>query len=101
MSTITNPGFPNRSWLSNPSIVPITVSLKHRLKKSLGHWPSSPTLNDIKKSNCQLHYWATGKLKYSSVAYCKDCKVSLCTDKCYGVFHSMWDIGSQKENMKV
>ena len=39
-------------------------------------------LNHINKSNYQLHYWATGKLKYSSVAYCKDCRVSICTDKC-------------------
>ena len=27
------------------------------------------------------HYWDTGKRKYSSVAYCKDCRVSICTDK--------------------
>ena len=47
------------------------------------------------------HYWYTGKRKYSSVAYCKYFRVSLCTDKCYEVFFSMWDIGSQKENMKV
>ena len=101
MSTIKNPDCPKRSWLSNTSIIPITGSLKHQLNKSLGHWPSSPALNHIKKSNCQMHYWDTGKRKYSSVAYCKDCKFSLCTDKCYEVFHSMWDNGSQKENMKV
>ena len=101
MSTITNTDFPKRSRLYNTSLMPITGSLKHRLNKSLGHWPSSPALNHIKKSNCQLHYWATGKRKYSSVAYCKDCRVGLCTDKCYEVLHSMWDIGSQKENMKV
>ena len=64
-------------------------------------WPSSPALNHIKKSNCQMHYWAKGKRKYSSVAYCKDCRVSICTDKLYEVFHSIWDIGIQKENMKV
>ena len=68
MSTITNTDFPKRSRLSNTSLIPITRSLKDRIKKSLGHWPSSPALNHIKKSNCQLHYWATGKRKYSSVA---------------------------------
>ena len=101
MSTITNPDCPKRSWLYNTSLMPINGSLKHRLNKLLGHWPSSPALNHIKKSNFQLNYWDTGKRKYSSVPYCKDFRVSLCTDKCYKVFHSMWDIGSQKENMKV
>ena len=101
MSTITNTDFPKRYWLSNTSLMPITGSLKHQLKTLLGLWPSSPALNHIKKSNCQLHYWATGKRKCSRVSYCKDCRVSLCTDKCYEVFHLMWDIGSQKENMKV
>ena len=101
MNTITNPDCPKRYWLSNTSLMPITGSLKHQLNKLLGHWPSSLALNHIKKSNCQLNYWATGKRKCSSVAYCKDCRVSLCTDKYYEVFHSMWDIGSQKENMKV
>ena len=101
MSTITNPDFPKRSRLSNTSLMPITGSLKHGLNKLLGHWPSSPALNHIKKSNCQLHYWATGKRKYISVAYCKDCRVSICIDKCYEVFHSMWDIGSQKKKIMV
>ena len=101
MRTITNPDFPKRSWLSNNSLMPITGSFKHRLNKSLGYWPSSPALNHIKKSNSHMHYWATGKRKYSSVAYRKDCRLSICTDKCYEVFHSIWDIGSQRENMRV
>ena len=49
------------SRLSNTSLMPITRSLNHRLNKSLGHWLLSPALNHIKKSNCQLHYWTTGK----------------------------------------
>ena len=101
MSTITNPDCPKRYRLSKTSLMPITGSLKHHLNKSLGHWPSILALKHIKKSNCQLHYWATGKRKCSSVAYCKDFRVGLCTDKCYEVLHSMWDIGSQKENMRV
>ena len=101
MSKITNPDCPKRSRLSYTSLMPITRSLKHRINKLLGHWPSSPALNHIKKSNCELQYWDRGKRKYGSVAYCKYCRVGLCTDKGYKVFHLIWDIGSQKENMKV
>ena len=101
MSSITTPDSTKRSRVSVHSLMPITGSLKHRLNNSLGHWPCATAQHHIKKSNCQLHYWATGKRKYSNVAYCKDCRVSLCTDKCYEAFHTVWDIESQKESMRV
>ena len=101
MSSITTPDSTKRSRVSVHSLMPITGSLKHRLNNSLGHWPCATAEHHIKKSNCQLHYWATGKRKYSNVAYCKDCRVSLCTDKCYEAFHTVWDIESQKESMRV
>uniref|UniRef100_A0A7S2VZZ5 Uncharacterized protein n=1 Tax=Eucampia antarctica TaxID=49252 RepID=A0A7S2VZZ5_9STRA len=89
MSTITTSDSTKIFRLSNTLLNPTTESLKHIMKRSLGYWPSSPTQHQINKSNCQLHYWATGKRKYCSVAYCKDCKVSLCTDQCFEVSHSM------------
>ena len=86
------------------TLAPLEEPIKYPTVGTQFHQPTSddvPALNHIKKSNCQLNYWATVKRKYSSVAYCKYFRVIICTDKCYEVFHSMWGIGSQKENMKV
>ena len=76
------------SRIYDSALNPITGTLKCRMNRSLGHWPLVPSIHRIKKSNCQLHYWATGKLKYSNVEFCKDYNVSLCTDNCFEVFHT-------------
>ena len=90
-----------RSRISDSALHPISGSLKSRLNKSGDHWPASSSKHHIKKSNCQLHYWATGKRAYSNVAYCKCCKVSLCTDNCFEVFHTVWNLTEMKACMKT
>ena len=90
-----------RCRMSNSTLHPISGTLKCRLNKSLAHWPSSSSKHHLKKSNCQLHYWATGKRKYSNVEFCKQCNVSLCTENCYEVFHTVWDLNERKECMKI
>ena len=91
----------SRSRISVSGLNPLTGSLKCRLDKSLPHWPSPPTKHDAKLFNCQLYYWATGKRVYQNVQYCKECNVSLCTDTCYEIFHTCWDIASQEEKIKA
>ena len=90
-----------RCRISNSTLHPISGTLKCRLNKSLAHWPSSSSKHHLKKSNCQLHFWATGKRKYSNVEFCKQCNVSLCTENCYEVFHTVWDLNERKECMKI
>ena len=90
-----------RSKIADISLHPISGSLRSRLDKLGDHWLASASKHHIKKSNCQLHYWATGKRKYSNVACCKCCKVSLCTDNCFEVFHTVWNLTERKECMKI
>ena len=71
------------------------------MNRSLGHWPLVPSKHHINKLNCQLHYWATGKRKYSNVNFFKDCNVSLCTDNCFEVFHTTWDLEDNKQAHKT
>ena len=56
-----------RSMNSDSELNPITGTRKCIMNRSLGHWPSVPSRHHIKKSNCQLHYWDTGKRKYINV----------------------------------
>ena len=90
-----------RSHISASYLNPFTVSSKSRINTSVAHWPSVPSQSEIKKCNCQLHWWVTGKSKYKNVAFCKECDVSLCTELCYELFHTCWYIFSQKERLKV
>ena len=87
--------------ISDIELNPMTVTLKCRMDISLGHWPSVPSRHHIKKLNFQLHYWATGKRKYSNVEFCKYCNVSLCTDNCFEVFHTTWDLEDKKQTCKT
>ena len=68
---------------------------------SFGHWASVPSRHHIKKSNCQLYYWATGKRKYSYVEFVKYCNVSLCTDNCFERFDTNWDLEDNKQARKT
>ena len=90
-----------RISISDSSLNPLTGPLKSRINTSVDHWPSVPSQSEIKKCNCQLHWWVTGKSKYKNVAFCKECDVSLCTELCYELFHTCWYIFSQKERLKV
>ena len=85
--------------MSASSLNPLTGSLKCRLDRSLPHWPSAPSKNEVKKFNCQVHYWVVGKRKYMNVQYCKECNVSLCTEICFELFHTCWNIASEKERL--
>ena len=100
ISTCTSRGG-SRSRISVSGLNPITGSLKCRLDKSLPHWPLAIAKQDTKLFNCQLHYWATGKRIYQNVQYCKECNISLCTDKCYEIFHTCWDLASQKDKIRA
>ena len=98
ISTCTSRGG-SRSRISVGALNPISGSLKCRLNTTLPHWPSPPTKQSTKLFNCQLHYWATGKCTFVNVQYYKECNVSLCTDGCYEMFHTCWDLASQKEKI--
>ena len=54
-----------RSRVCNSSLHPINGSLKCRLRKC-DHLPTAPE-NGKYRFHCQLHFWATGKRKYSNV----------------------------------
>ena len=90
-----------RSRISARALNPFTGALKGRLNRGTAHWPLNPSFSGIKKANCQMHWWVIGKWKYKNVEFCKECNVSFCTDKCYELFHTCWDIESEKENLRL
>ena len=100
VSTSTSRGG-SRCRISVSALNPISGSLKCRLDTTLPHWPSPPTKESTKLFNCQLHYWATGKRIFQNVQYCKECNVSLCTDRCYEMFHTCWDLALQKDKITI
>ena len=74
---------------------PLTGGLKCRLNRLISHWPVSTS---SVQHYCQLCYWLTGKRKYKSVVGYKTCNVVLCTDDCYKVFHTKWEIDKNGES---
>ena len=78
-----------KSRVCDASLHPITGSLKCRLNQVLLHWPSPPASS---KANCQMHLQACRYQKYKNVQLCKTCNVSLCTDGCYDLFRTEWDV---------
>ena len=90
-----------KTRMSESGLHPFTGALKSRLNRTLGHWPCAPSIHHPTiKSNCQLHLWATGKRKYKDVVYCADCNTSLCTDNCFEIFHTEWDLGNKKDMLR-
>ena len=69
MSTTATSTTSRISSISDSALNRITRTIKRRMNRSLGHWESVPSRHHIKKSNCQLQYWATGKRKYSYVDF--------------------------------
>ena len=72
----------DRSRISANALNPLTGALKGRLNRGTAHWPLNPSFAGIKKANCQMHWWVTGKQKYKNIEFCKECNVNLCTDGC-------------------
>ena len=101
MSTTATSTTSRRSRMSDSPLNPITGTLKRGMNKSLGHWPLVPSRQHIKKSNFQLHYWATGKRKYINVEFSKDCNASLYTDNCFEMFHTTWYLEDNKQARKT
>ena len=89
----------SRSRISASALNSLTRSLKCRLDRSLPHFPSAPSTNEVKKFNRQVHYWVSGKRTYMNVQYCKECNVSLCTEGCFELFHTCWDIASENKRL--
>ena len=93
-----------RRRISDTSLDPLDGSLKCRLNHSVDHWPSKATLEPSSKSKpaCQLHRWACGHKvrKRRNVVYCQECDVNLCTDQCYRLFHTKWDIVAAKDEIR-
>ena len=90
-----------RSRISASALNPLTGALKGRLNRGTAHWQLNPSFAGMNKANCQMHWWVTGKRKYKNVDFYKECNVSLCTNGCYELFHTCWDIESEKENLRL
>lgn len=97
VSTMTTENERKRTRVTDSSLKPITGSLKLRLDTSMGHWPVTA---HRRNANCQLHYWASGIRKYKNVVLCQECNVYLCTDRCYEIFHTCWDVQCEKQELR-
>ena len=89
-------------YLTNRSLDPQKGSLCHRLNRQ-NHWPSLPPRDQSGQvTTCNLHRWACGAKcqKHAFVAYCEECNVVLCTDQCFRIFHEVWDLPAEKENVR-
>ena len=75
---------------------PLTGGYRRRLNNVLCHHPVPPTKNDY----CKLHYWVTKKKKQGQMITCEECNVTLCAGYCWKVFHTVWDLPKDRENIK-
>ena len=55
---------------------------------SLANFPVMPTIRD---PICACHRWENGKRIYSSIFFCKVCKVNLCIN-CFEKFHTIHNV---------
>ena len=53
----------SRSLISSSALNPLTGYLNGILIRGTAHWPLNPSFAGIKKANCQMHWWVTGKRK--------------------------------------
>ena len=101
VSTVTTATTIRKARICESSLHPLTGALKCRLNTRFGHWPTAPSQSHPNQETvCQLHRWITGKRKYKDVQFCPDCNVSLCTEGCYQIFHTEWDLAEEKEALK-
>ena len=91
----------SKKRINDCSLHPITGSLRCRLDHvSAKHWP---TVCKRKQDYCQLHRWAMSRgseFKYGSTVHCSECNVTLCTGYCYQIFHELWDVVSERQNIQ-
>ena len=92
-------GSSRRARISESALNPMDGSLKCRLNCSILHLPVKPKMNK-KQSYCQLHYWCNNERKYSNTAFCSNCNVLLCVDRCYEIFHTEYDLHKMKSETK-
>lgn len=86
-----------RSRITDEALDPLKGSLRKRLNRNIGHWPSLLPRDKHRNSfACQLHKWASGKQKKSNIAFCAECNVALCLD-CYESFHCVFNLLDEKE----
>ena len=102
-SSTTASGLNKRKRIADQALDPIDGNLRCRLNSQLSHWPQTARKDKAgNKPRCQLHRWACGHTysKQTNVVYCAECNVNLCTDGCYEIFHSKWDIVESKMNLR-
>ena len=100
ISTLSISSTGRKARVSDASLNPQDGSLRCRLNRTCGHWPSETESNkDRNKPACQLHKWAAGLQKRNNVAFCADCNVILCL-QCWESFHTVYDIVSEKTNLR-
>ena len=102
-SSTTASGLNKRKRIADQALDPIDGNLRCRLNSQLSHWPQTARKDKAgNKPRCQLHRWACGHTysKQTNVVYCAECNVNICTDGCYEIFHSKWDIVESKMNLR-
>ena len=90
-------------YLTNCSLDPRKGALCHCLDWN-GHWPSlAPRDRSGNVTPCHLHRWACGSKaqKHSNVIYCGECNVVLCSNHCFRLFHEIWDLPAEKDNVRA
>ena len=89
--------------ISDCSLDPHNGSLRCHLDITVDHW-SATVMNDKggNKRVCQIHHWACGHgtQKKENVVYCEECNVHLCTDGCYRIFHTKFDLKGDKDRIR-
>ena len=80
----------------NLNFEPQTGAYRRRLNNVLCHHPIPASKNDY----CKLHYWVCKKKKQGQMVTCEECNITLCTGYCWKVFHSVWDLPKDKDNIQ-
>ena len=97
MST-SSTGASRRSHFSESALHPQDGLLRCHVDRSICHLAVKPQMSK-KQAYCQLHYWCTNERRYSNTAFCPNCNVVLCVDRCYELFHSEWYLHQHKHEL--